>query len=137
MAGHVLYKVKTPDGKIHASAAHAAKALGVARGTVYYHLHTYGHLENVGGRHKPERAKALNERNSRRLTFGKLEFASMAACSRWLGKEESYVKIVLRDNPGKKGMEKIGTLVLRRAMHLEGKKLAMAEKLFNRGDHYE
>jgi len=123
MAGHVLYSVKTADGKVHASAADAAKHLGVARGTVYYHLHTHGHLGNVGGRHKSDRARFLNRKHSQPLVFVQLKFASKQECSRWLGKNESYVKILLRDYPGQEGLDRLRDKIMARALELDAKRI--------------
>lgn len=110
MAGHVLYTVRTADGVEHESAQAAADYLGIARGTVYYHLHTHGHLENVKIK-RVSRSKHLIEKRARKIkAFGK-EFQSMSECSRWLGKGEAYVRILLRDNPGEAGMAKLREMI--------------------------
>lgn len=98
MAGQPLYSVRTPDGTVYPTVKHAAEALGVKVGRIYWHLHKHGNLDRLGKRTQVT-AQFLKHR-AKPITVCNVTWESKAELSRWLGFNRDYVKCLLKEPNG-------------------------------------
>ena len=79
--------VKGPDGTIYISHGAAAKALGVSKRTIGYHLDTWGNLDRVG-----REAARLNASRRRPITIGNRQWVSVALFADYIGHQRETVR---------------------------------------------